>query len=142
MIIMLPITPNLIDSKPHFHSNYAPKNYSPSKHPTTFPSLLHSTQSPCPQGAAVGTGHLLHTSNCPDVSEGEQIRNGTCATAQRYWQHGLTVAVGQALALLREHVEVMNEEVELLVVVAAVVVGGGGSWVVLVSRQLQALLIR
>lgn len=94
------------------------------------------------QGVAVGTGHLLQTSNCPDVSEGEQIRKGTCATAQRYWQHGLTAAVGQALALLREHVEVMNEEVELFVVVAAVVVGGGGSWLVLVSRQLQALLIR
>lgn len=25
----------------------------------------------------VGTGHLLHDSNCPEVSEGEQISKGT-----------------------------------------------------------------
>lgn len=88
----------------------------------------------------MGAGHLLQTSNWPDVSEGEQIWNGTWATAQRYWQQGLT-GVGQALALLREQVEVTNEKVELFVVVAAVVVGGGGGGV-WVSRHLQALLIR
>ena len=106
-----------------------------------FPFPLHSTRNSSPQGVAVGTRHFSQTSNCPDVFDGEQMRKGTWATAQIYWQHGFTAAVGQALALLREHVEVMNEEMELLVGVG-VVVGGGGGWVVLVSRQLQALEIR
>ena len=49
------------------------------------------------------------------MSEGEQTSKGTWATEQVYLQQGSTV-VGQALALLREQVEVANVEVEFATV--------------------------
>ena len=84
-------------------------------------------------------GHLLHFSSSPLVLVSEQIRNGTCATEQIYAQH-LVAGVGQAEALLREHVdtvEVDRVEVGRVVVGVEVIVGV----VVVVVRQLQALEI-
>jgi len=67
------------------------------------------------------------------VSVSEQMSNGTCASAQRYAQH-FVAGVGQAEALLREHVDA----VEVVRVDVGVVVVGRG---VVVVRQLQALEI-
>lgn len=73
---------------------------------------------------------MLHTANGPESSEGEHNRKGTWASAQVYWQHVLKV-VGQALALLREHVEVTKVDIGGVVVVVR-------GWA---FRQLQALEI-
>jgi len=70
------------------------------------------------------------------VSVSEQRSNGTCASAQRNAQH-FVAGVGQAEALLRAHVDVVEVEVVKVVVGVVVVVGGG----VVVARQLQALEI-
>lgn len=85
-------------------------------------------------GVGVDPGHGEHEANWPVSSSGEHRRNGTCASAQMYAQHGLK-AVGQASVLRREQVEVSNDDDGV-----DVVDGGGGGGVVVISVTLGHLL--